>query len=213
MKKETTIFLFRLFIALLAWLALGLQLYVMFTGGGPGKVTHTGLILLNFFSYFTILTNLMVALCFSALAIAPASRAGRFFSRPSTITAVTVYITIVGLVYSIALRAIWDPRGLQLVVDRILHDLVPIATVLYWVLYIPRRTLHWKQAFPWLLYPFLYLVLALARGVASHWFAYYFIDYTLLGWPRVILNVLLISAGFLLVSLLFIWLNRIMKRN
>ena len=202
-----------LFIALVAWLALGLQLYVMLTSSSAQEPHGILKALSYYFSYFTILTNLLVALSFTISALMPASRAGGFFSTPSARTAVVVYIVVVGIVYSVALREIWDPRGLQLVADRLLHDATPILCALYWVVFIPKRTLEWKDAFPWLIYPLLYLIYALIRGLTTHWFSYYFIDFTTLGWGSVAVNVLIISAGFLALSFLFILLNRLMKRE
>lgn len=60
--------------------------------------------IIRFFSFFTILTNLLVALCFTFLLTKSSSALRSFFYRKSTLTAVTVYILIVGLVYNLILR-------------------------------------------------------------------------------------------------------------
>jgi hypothetical protein len=100
--------MFKAIIALVGWFALGLQLHIM-VNKAPSVTTA----LVNFFSYFTILTNLIVAVSFTAQLLRP----GGFFSRLSVKAGVTLYIAIVGIVYSLLLRAIWAPTGWQKVAD------------------------------------------------------------------------------------------------
>lgn len=49
-----------------------------------------------------------------------------------TITAITVFILIVGSVYQIVLRSIWEPTGLQFIVDELLHTVIPLYMLGYW---------------------------------------------------------------------------------
>jgi hypothetical protein len=42
-----------------------------------------------------------------------------------------IYIAIVGIVYSFALRHIWDPQGLQKIADMLLHDSLPVLYVAF----------------------------------------------------------------------------------
>jgi hypothetical protein len=182
------------FISMAAWLALVLQLYISI------KNTQTnGLTVIvatwNFFSYFTVLTNLIIALCLSFILLSPHSSTGRFFSKPTTIAAIAVYIFIVGLTYNTVLRFIWEPAGLQKWVDEALHVVVPILFVLFWLLYIPKGSLKWLHPFQWLIYPAIYLVYALLRGEYSGFHAYPFINTSELGYGRVLLN----AGGLMLV--------------
>src|SRR5687768_4020290 len=173
--------------AIVAWLALILQLYVMLrnaetNGLTPLKATW------NFFSYFTVLTNLLVAVCLSFILIKPVSSVGRFFSRPSTLAAITLYIFMVGLTYNIILRSVWAPTGLQKWVDEALHVVVPLLFVIFWLLFIPKGSLKWIHPFRWLIYPAVYLVYALLRGEFSGFHAYPFINTAELGYNRVLFN-------------------------
>jgi hypothetical protein len=70
-----------------------------------------------YFGYFTILTNILAALALSAPLLSPSSTAGRFFARPAVNTALATAMAAVGLGYSLLLRRLWDPQGLQLVAD------------------------------------------------------------------------------------------------
>lgn len=116
-------------IATTAWFGLGLQFYLIMFEPVVGDVP-AGQRFINFFSYFTVLSNLIVAICLTAGLASPSSTVGRFFLRNSTRTAVAVYITVVGLVYTLALRSIWNPSGLVLIADRTLHDVVPLLYLL-----------------------------------------------------------------------------------
>ena len=162
-----------------AWLALGLQLYLeilrSLAGGGPMAT-----ILVRYFSFFTILTNLLVALTLT-LSLLPSKRGWvRFFSRAAVQTGVAVYIAVVGAIYSLLLRHIWSPVGLQKLADVLLHDVVPLAYVLYWLIFVPKAELRWRHALLWLTYPLVYMVYTLLHGAVSGWYPYPFVDAAIL---------------------------------
>jgi hypothetical protein len=153
---------FMIFIAIVAWLALILQLYISIKNTETNGLTPL-VATWNFFSYFTVLTNLMIALCLSFNLLSPSSSTGRFFSKPTTIAAIALYIFIVGLTYNAILRFIREPAGLQKWVDEALHVAVPVFFVLFWLLFAPKGTLKWSHPFRWLVYPAVYLIYALLR--------------------------------------------------
>jgi hypothetical protein len=124
-------------IAAIGWFALALQFYLMIIvtpTPGADRVRLT----FNYFSFFTILTNLLVALGLTFRLVAPRSRWGDFFSRPTVASGTAVYIAIVGGTYSLLLRSLWSPQGAQKVADNLLHDLVPIMYVAYWLVFIHK---------------------------------------------------------------------------
>jgi len=86
---------------------------------------------------FTIDTNILVALSYTFIALGSNSRWGKFFTKATTITAITVYIIIVGVTYNIILRSTWNPQGLQKLVDELLHSVIPVLYVLFWVFFVP----------------------------------------------------------------------------
>ncbi len=88
--------------------------------------------IIRFFSFFTILTNILVALCFTFLLLKPNTKWGIFFSKPATLTAITLYIAVVGIIYNVILRFLWSPKGLQLIVDELLHSVIPVWFILSW---------------------------------------------------------------------------------
>ncbi len=196
-------------IALVAWFALIAQFYLHINSGAaplPELITR-------YFTYFTILTNILVAVCCSSLLLKPASRWGRFFSRTGNLAAITVYIVIVGITYNTILRSIWNPQGLQRVVDELLHVGTPVLFLLYWLVFAPKAGLQWKNAFPWLWFPFLYGVVILIRGALSGWYPYPFFDVPKIGAARVAINTVALLAAFLVVSWALIALARAMSRK
>ena len=92
--------------------------------------------LLSALSYFTVLTNLLVTVLVSARAARASARS--FLSRPGTLAAGAVYIGVVGIIYSLVLRALWAPSGLHKAEDVILHDLIPVLYPLWWLWFAPK---------------------------------------------------------------------------
>ena len=140
--------------AIAGWFAVVFQFVLMMINREAG-VPET---VIRFFSFFTILTNIIVSLCYTGLLMKPGSRMNTYFSNPKVIAAIAVYITVVGLVYNIVLRFMWDPTGLQLIVDELLHSFNPVWFVLFWFLFIDKSPLRWKSLIRWLLYPLIYVL-------------------------------------------------------
>jgi hypothetical protein len=179
--------------ALLGWLALTLQLYLSIVGAPPGDAIAATII--TYFSFFTILTNLIVTLTFTFAGWMPKSKLGAFFSQPRVQAAVAVYIMVVGVTYSLLLRHLWNPRGAQKVADVLLHDGVPAIYTVYWLIFAAKKGLRWKDSIPWLAYPGIYLIYVLLRGAFLGTYPYPFIDVSQLGYPRMLVN----AAGFLVI--------------
>ena len=197
-----------LFGALLGWFAVIMQLYLMMENrvvSVPG--TH-----LRFFAFFTIDTNIIVALCFTFIFLGNTTRLGRFFSKASTVTAITVYITIVGIVYNVILRSLWEPEGMQKIVDELLHSVTPVLFIIFWLIFVPIEQLKWKNAFPWLIYPIVYMTYAILHGAITKFYPYPFVDVNKLGYNKALLNTSGVLLIIFLLSLALIGTGKIMKK-
>ncbi|PTQ08549.1 hypothetical protein CLG96_15235 [Sphingomonas oleivorans] len=153
--------------------------------------------------YFTVTTNLAVAILFAAVAAgSPRVR------KPLLFAGLALCMALVGIVYEVALRHVLNPRGLQSVADLLLHDLGPILVVLFWFFFAPKGRMRLRD--PWLiaLYPIAYLIYALIRGVATGRYAYPFIDVERIGWALTAANAAIIAACFLTVAHCLWWLDR-----
>ena len=120
---------YRIGAAAVAWFALVLQYTLTITKLGAPFIEAT----VSYFGFFTILTNILVALALTLPWLAPQSRAGRFFDRPSVRTAILSYIIIVAVIYHYLLAKLWNPQGWQLVADTIEHVVTPALYVIDWV--------------------------------------------------------------------------------
>lgn len=209
MQNQTLQRLVLMLLCGLGWFAVSSQLVLLLQNSNE-PLTEA---LTRFISYFTIETNLLLAVAFSFLLLAPNSAPGSFFSKGTTQTALTVYIFIVGLIYNTILRFLWAPTGLQYVVDELLHSVIPILAIIYWVMFTPKEGLHWKKCFAWLIYPLLYIGFVLVRGAKSGFYPYPFIDTRKLGLNKVFANALGIAVLFLLTALAFVFIAGIIRRN
>ncbi len=195
-------------LAFTGWFALAGQLYLIIhnrTTSIPGTIVR-------YLSFFTILTNLLVAVCSTILLINKKNNWFNFFSSSKTITAIAVYITVVGLVYNVILRFLWNPQGFQLLIDELLHSVMPLLFILFWILFIPRAGLKVKDILPWLLFPFVYVIYILIRGAFTGLYPYPFIDVKQLGYDKVLLNSSFLVIVFVIFSLLFVWMDKIFKK-
>ena len=192
-----------LFIVSLGWFALIAQFYLIVINR-TASIPET---IIRYFSFFTILTNLLVAVCFTSLLIKK-QKPSTFFSKITTLTAITVYILIVGIVYNAILRFLWNPEGLQKVVDELLHTVIPVLCLIFWWKYVRSQKMKWNHAYVWLIYPLLYILYILIRGAVSGFYPYPFIDVTTLGYEKVLINSGLIAAAFLIISFILIAIGR-----
>jgi hypothetical protein len=212
MVKQRSRFVLGIITALVAWFGLALQQYIIIDntpGNGLTVVQAIG----RFLLFFTVLSNILVAINLTVSLISPSSRAGHFFSTPSVTTAIAVYIFIVGLVYNIILRQLWQPTGRARFADEVLHVAVPLLYLFYWLLYTPKHRLRFIRAFYWLAFPAIYLVYAMIRGSQEGFYAYPFINISELGYGRVALNSIGLMLVFMTVSLLFIVITNKLDRS
>ncbi|WP_341224347.1 Pr6Pr family membrane protein [uncultured Arcticibacterium sp.] len=196
MKKNIAIAL-----ALIGWFAVIAQYVLMI----ENRVTSTTEATIRFFSFFTILTNTLVAIYFTYLALGKNSK---LLSKPGSLTAITVYILVVGLVYQFVLRAIWEPTGLQKIVDELLHSVVPVTTLIFWYLYEEKSKIELKNIINWLVYPLVYLVFVLLRGSISDFYPYPFVNVLEIGMPQVLTNSVILLLVFIVLSAAFVLIGK-----
>lgn len=194
----------RILFAIVGWGGLIGQ-YALMIGGGTESVLGSTIV---FFSYFTILTNVLVALALTASTLFPDSRLGRWTASEGVRAAVAMYIAVVGIVYHALLAATWNPQGALAVVNQVLHTVMPIAFVLDWLLFVPKGRLRWIDPVKWLAYPLLYGLWTTVHGLLVGWYPYWFIDVGALGWGPALVNFGVLLAFFLGLGLIVAALDR-----
>jgi hypothetical protein len=196
------------FIAAVGWLSLVLQFFLHITNPLVADVPFAEL-LIRFFSYFTIWANVLVAVTLTAAA----TGLGGFLSKPSIQAAAAVYITMVGVVYSIFLRGAWDPEGWTAIADHSLHDVIPILYVAYWLIFAPKAEVSWAAPIKWLVFPAVYFAYSLLREAVMGRYPYWFADVELLGYPTALMNAGLVLLAFAVVGFIYAGIAKLLSRT
>ena len=149
---------------------------------------------INFFSYFSTLSNIMAALVMTSAAFQKAGR--RFWlTKPFAATAVALYIGVTGLPFII--ESAWAGFGLQNIADFRLHYVTPSLYLLFWALFVPEGKLQVRDVLLWLIVPFVFGIYALVHGLLTGFYPLLFLDLHVWSLPHV-----LVSMGLMLVVLL-----------
>ena len=202
--------LYRAVFACVGWFALILQYGLTISGNphmGAGELT------LNFFSYFTILSNILAALALTAPVVAPNSRLGRWSASEGVRAAVAMYIVVVGVVYHFLLAGIWAPQGWSLLANNLLHYVMPAAFVVDWLAFTPKGRLRWADPVKWLVPVLIYGGWTLLHGKLSGWWPYWFTDVDKLGLGKVMLYFAGLLVFFLIVGLIVVAIDRTFGRR
>ncbi|WP_368497644.1 Pr6Pr family membrane protein [Herbiconiux sp. A18JL235] len=133
--------------------------------------------LVNFFSFFTILSNALAAIallvgawfCFTTRVDPPWFNLGY--------AAVTTYMATTGVVYNLLLRNIELPQGQTLEwSNEILHVWAPLYVVLVWIVSPGKRALPWSAIWAIIVFPIVWAVYTLIRGPIVGWYPYPFLN-------------------------------------
>lgn len=180
--------------ALLALAALTAIAYDVAAGPGVSDA--------DYFSYFTVLSNLFAAAMLLYGALRPADERSRTVELLRG--AAVAYILTTGIVYLLLLsgRAPAYPW-----VNAILHYLMPVAVALDWLLDPPRVRLDpVRTAVLWMAFPLLYILYTLARGAIVDWYPYFFVDpHRGGGYPLVAGDCLAVGLGILALIAATTW--------
>jgi len=128
---------------------------------------------LNFFSYFTNLSNLFAVVVLLASVLVRSSPRSETTDIARYVS--TVNMAIVGIVFSLLLRNV-DLGALLPWVNIVLHYVMPVAIVLDWLLQPPASVLKARHLALALAFPAAYLVYTLLRGGATGWYPYPFLN-------------------------------------
>jgi len=158
-------------------------------------------------AYLTNLTVLLVALCFTCVALRVRAWPGRILSGPAAVSAVTVYIVFVGMAYNVLLRHLWTPHGYRALLNESLHSFIPLLCAAYWLLFVPRFELTPRERLAWFVYPLGYLAITFWRGSVTDFYPYPFIDVDQLGYAHVLVNSALLLAAFVVLMAVFAAIN------
>lgn len=167
---------------------------------------------LNFFSFFTILSNLLAAGVFL-------EGGRRLVFRRKTLAAewrgaAVVYMSVTYIVFAILLRN--EQEALQTNVawvDSVLHRVMPIALMVDWLIAPPRSPISFKRALLWMAFPVAYAAFTLVRGAIDGRYPYPFLDPANGGYGMVALYSVAILLLMLAVTWVVAWAGRVLGRR
>jgi hypothetical protein len=165
----------------------------------------------NFFSFFTIQSNILGAVTLVAAAFVP--RAARAAAFDVARTAVTLAMGVTGVVFALLLKGLQESLDTHVAwVNFVVHTLMPVVVVADWLIDPPR---HRAGVRTWLLllaYPAVWFVYTLVRGAAVGWYPYPFVDAKQHGYGHVFGSALVLLAGFAVAAAVLVWLGNRLQR-
>jgi len=185
MNRENTIISSRVFFALLGFSAIITEVATI--------VERGRFIPANFFSFFTVESNLLavVVLLLSALAL---SRGRENRTLALLRGANTLNMIIVGVVFSLLLSGL-DTELTAVPWDNIvLHYIMPVVVALDWFACLPRSPVSFRSSLLWLIFPIAYVVYSLTRGYIVGWYPYPFLDPSQHGYLPVAVTCLVLAV-------------------
>ncbi|WP_111768238.1 Pr6Pr family membrane protein [Nakamurella deserti] len=140
--------------------------------------SRTTLQFFNFFGFFTVQSNLLLAAVYLVITPAARPRSARAAELLSLVRAsVATYIVIVGVVYGLLLAPLGEAGGVPVPwANTVLHIVTPVYGLLDWIVFRDRSPLAARRVWVVLLYPLVWLVVVLVRGATDGWVPYPFLD-------------------------------------
>ena len=160
----------------------------------------------NFFSFFTIQSNIIgvVAITIAALA-GPRARSSVWLSQLRG--AATLYMAITGMIFSLLLSGA-DVQTPIPWVNSTLHYVFPLFIVIDWLVDRSVRPLSFKQGLIFLSYPVAYGIYSLIRGPIVDWYPYPFLDPRTNGYTFVAVMMVVVAIVGLALAWLLCWASR-----
>ena len=185
--------------------ALLLQFYVTLTLRAANGHDFPGT-LVYFFTFYTILTNIMLVLVYAS----DLTTAGwlAWWRSPVTRGMMAGAIALVGIFNHLLLADLQDLSGLSAFCDLLLHSVTPAYFVLWWIVLQPKGTLRIADIPIMLLPTLIWLVWAMVRGAIVGEYPYPILDAQKLGYAAVGINCVYVFVGLLVLYIIVIGLDR-----
>ncbi len=177
----------------------------------------------NFFSFFTILSNIIGALALLAAVVwfwmRPHHEQREPFGTSLALAAATTCLVITGVVYNILLRPLPNNADDHLPwANEIMHVVAPLFLLLDLLLAPTRRALPWRSILVIIAVPSIWMAYTLIRGPfvtdprlgVAFWYPYPFLNPNgVAGWGGVAAYVAAIAVAFVAVGSLVVWVSRL----
>jgi len=172
----------------------------------------------NFFSFFTIDSNILALLVLLGLEFADDTLPGRFarWARGGA----TLYMAMTGIIYAVLLAPIAADVSTQLAwINTVVHVIAPIVVVVDWFLAPPVPAPTVRAALWWLVFPIVWLAYSIVRGSIVDWYPYPFMDprsgieHAAGSWGAVIATIAVLTLFVIALALALQWLTSKLVRR
>jgi hypothetical protein len=185
-------------IALAAWAGIAIHFHALASGAASWAGALWTLI-----GYFTITTNLLVAIVFTGVTLRSTA-----FESSWLLGGTLLSILLVGVVYALLLRGLRELTAGSEVANILLHQTTPFMVTVFWLAFVRKGALRWRDPLLWALYPLGYFFYALARGAFEGRYPYPFINVAEIGLPRTVEDAGMIAAAFVIAGEALVWFDR-----
>lgn len=166
-------------------------------------------------NYYTLMSNILCAVYFLPAVFYTLNNPGKTM-LPQFKGALVMCITVTGLVYHFMLAGKFEMQGTLLISNILLHYVVPLMTVLDWILFDRKGYYNRYSPFLWLIAPlayFLYVIVRVAGGAFlgpyGSKYPYYFMDIDVLGFGTVMLINLAMAVFFVILGYIIVWIDHL----
>lgn len=164
----------------------------------------------DWFSYFTNLSNVLVAIVLTMLA-RNLHRTGLLWGTLRMDSLLMISVT--GLIFAIVLAPDSSPEGLYIVTNALSHYIIPVLTVLMFLILGPRRQISFATIFTALIIPIAWAVYILIRGSFIDAYPYGFLNAADLGLGTAIVNICGVAVLGIIIGIIFWALDRLLSRR
>ena len=162
--------------------------------------------LVRLFSYFTIQSNILAAIAAGMLLWRP-DRRGRVFAVLRLDALLCIAVT--GIVYHAVLAGLQELTPSGALANLMLHTVVPVGTVVAWLVVGPRPRLS-PAVVGWsLVYPLGWIAYTFVRGALVDWYPYPFLDVATVGYGEALGATALVLAIAVVLVAIFRRIDRI----
>jgi len=160
----------------------------------------------NYFTYFTILSNLIATtllLIGAARWRSPRSDALDFLRGGAV-----VYMSVTGAVFAALLKGTNVDTAIPWV-NSVVHEVLPLVVLADWLVDPPEKRLTYRQGALWLAFPAAWIVFEIIRGAVTGKYHYPFTNPANGGYGAVALTSVAILVFMLIVCAAVVWLGNL----
>ncbi|HEY1176183.1 MAG TPA: Pr6Pr family membrane protein, partial [Phytomonospora sp.] len=127
--------------------------------------------------------------------------------------AAATYLITTGVIFEVLLSDLVADLDTPGYVNVIMHQVLPVAMLLDWLVSPPANRLGAKDAAGWLIYPLAYAAYTLIRGPVVDWYPYPFIDPREKGYGHVAVMCGGITVWFVALAAALTWSGNLLRRR